>query len=114
MSFNVRPFSPLFGSKLTFTVSTSAGTPQSLGQLSGPIQLRIVNYDTGAPVAYAAGTQTGIASMTVAANPTLPANGAAEIITVHPNQDGSVAYFNVIGDTGAAGGKFEVTRGQGI
>ena len=114
MSFLTRPFSPLFGSKLTFTVSTSAGTPQSLGKPSGPMQLRIVNYDTGAPVAYAAGPTGTIASMTVAANPTLAASGATEIVTVHPNQDGSELFFNVIGDTGASGGKFEVTRGQGI
>jgi len=114
MSFLTRPFSPLFGSKLTFTVSTSAGTPQSLGKPTGPLQLRIVNYDTGAPVAYGAGPTVTMAAMTVATYPTLASGGATEVITVHPNQDGSELFFNVMGDTGASGGKFEVTRGQGI
>lgn len=114
MSFLTRPFSPLFGSKLTFTVSTSAGTSQSLGELTGPIQLRLANYDTGAPVAYAAGPKAIVDAITVANNPTLAQNGATEVITVHPNQAGGLVYFNVIGDTGASGGKFEVTRGQGI
>ena len=114
MSFLTRPFSPTFGRKLTFTVSTSAGTPQLIGQLSGPLQLRLANYDTGAPVAYMAGTQTAVASVTVAANPTLMSGGATELITVHPNSDNTPVYFNVIGDTGASGGKFEATPGQGI
>lgn len=112
MSFLARPFSPLFGSKLTFTVSTSAGTSQSLGKPSGPMQLRIANFDTVA-VSYGAGVKATVDAVTVAAYPALP-SGGLEVITVHPNQDGSELWFNVIGDTGASGGKFEVVRGQGI
>lgn len=112
MSFNTRPISLTYATKKEVTVTASSGTPQLIGTLSGPVQARLVNYDT-VRVAFAAGTSAGVTTLTVANYPTIAA-GATEVITIHPNQDGSPVYWNIISDASPTGNKFEVTLGQGI
>lgn len=113
MSFLSRPFSPNFATKNEQTVaSTRLATSQNIGALSGPVQVRLINYDTSR-VAITFGTKAVADAVTVANSPTVAA-GSTEVITVHPNQDGSVVYWNIIGDGTPAGNKFEVTLGQGI
>ena len=113
MSFTTSPFAPTFGTKQEVTVTASAGTPQSLGQLSGPVQARLVNHDT-VKVAFATGAQSVVNGITLtAANMTLTA-GRTEIITIMPNPDGSAVYWNIISAASPAGNKFEVVLGQGF
>lgn len=113
MSFNTRPFCPTYGATKEFTVSASAGTSQLIGQLTGPTQFRLVNFDT-VKVAYCFGPKAQADAITLAANPKLVGSGGTEVVTVMPNSDGSPVYLNVIGDTAPAGNKFEATPGQGI
>jgi hypothetical protein len=110
--FNTRPITLNYGTKKEVVVTASAGTPQLIGELSGPIQVRLVNYDTSR-VAFHFGTLTGAGNVAVATNPTLVA-GATEVLTVMPNRDGTPVYWNIIGDGTPAGKTFEVTLGQGI
>ena len=112
MSLSTQPIALNFATKKEVTVTTSAGTSQSIGALSGPIQARVANYDT-ARVAVLFGTQTAANAITVAGSPTIPPSGV-EVLTIVPNSDGTAVYWNVIGDTGAVGNKFEVTLGSGI
>lgn len=111
MSFTTQPFCSNGATKTEVTVTTSAGTSQIMGQLSGPVQVRVVNYDT-VRVGLRFGAKTYTDAATIAASKTIPA-GAVEVFTVQPNPDGSPVYWNIIGDAGAAGNKFEVTQGAG-
>jgi len=112
MSFNTRPISLTYATKVEVTVANSAGTSQLLGQLSGPIQVRIVNNDT-VRVAFRAGTQAFANAITLSNSPTFP-GGATEIITIHPNPDNTPVYWNIFGDTAPGGKAFEVTICSGI
>lgn len=111
MSFVTQPFCATGTTKTEVTVTTSAGTSQLIGRLDAPVQIRVVNYDT-VRVGFRVGTKTYTDAATIAASKTIPA-GAIEVFTVNPNSDGSLVYWNIIGDTGAAGNKFEVTQGVG-
>lgn len=113
MSFNVRPFSPTYGTTKEFTVAATAGTSQLIGQLSGPTQFRLANFDT-VKVAYVFGPKALADAITLSPNPKLLGNGGTEIVTVMPNSDGSPVYLNIISDAAPTGNKFEATQGQGI
>ena len=113
MSFATGPFAPSFASKQEVTVAATAGTSQNLGQLTGPIQARLVNHDT-VKVGFAAGIKATVDAIALtAANITLTA-GRTEIITIMPNSDGSPVYWNIISAASPAGNKFEVVLGQGF
>lgn len=109
----VRAFTPLYGGKEEVTVTATATAAQLLiNQQNGPVQVRIVNYDT-VRVAYRFGDSSVAAVL--ATDPTL-APGATEVITVIPAGGYSARdiYFSVISDTSPTGNKFEATPGQGV
>lgn len=110
MNFNFRPFSPTFGTKKEVTLTASAGTSQLVGQITGPVQVRVVNTDTiRACVVFGTLAQANAVSL---ANGVTIRGGETSVLTVHPNSDGSAVYWNVIGDA-TASKAFEVTLGQG-
>jgi len=115
MSYVTQPIALTYGTKKEVTVSASAGTSQLLGQLTGPVQVRIVNYDT-VRVAVRFGPKTATDALTLAGNPTV-APGATEVWTIVPNidpvTDSAAVYWNIISDASPAGNKFEVTLGAG-
>lgn len=109
----VRAFCPVYGAKEEVTVTATATTAKLLAnQQNGPVQVRIVNYDT-VKVAYRFGDSDVAAVLTT--DPTL-APGATEVITVMPTPGYSCRdiYFSVISDTSPTGNKFEATPGQGV
>ena len=115
MSFQNRPVTLTYGSKQEVTITTSAGTSQLFASgLTGPVQARLVNHDTADRVAFRFGKKADTDVVALATSPTLPKGPVLEIITVFPNEDGSDVYWNVIGGASTGGGKFEVTKAQGI
>lgn len=117
--FNGRPIALNYSSTKNVTVSASATTPQPLvgtianpAEPTGPIQVRIVNYDT-VKVAFHFGTLAGATNIALATSPTL-APGATEVLTVMPNRDGGIVYWSTISAASPTGNSFEVTLGQGL
>lgn len=109
----VRAFAPLYGAKKEIVVATPATTGiLIIKQLTGPQQVRIVNYDT-VKVAYRFGDSTVVAVLTT--DPTLAA-GATEVITVVPanGYNATDIYLSIVSDTAPTGNKFEATPGQGV
>jgi hypothetical protein len=112
MSYVTQPIALNYKTKNEQTVAaTRLATSQNLGPLSGPIQARLVNYDT-VRVAFLAGPKADADAITLAGAPTI-APGATEVFTIMPNSDGSAVYWNIISDASPAGNKFEVTLGVG-
>lgn len=107
MSFVTQPIALNYKTKKEVTVTASAGTSQSLGQLSGPIQVRVANFDT-VRVSFLAGAKADADAVTLAGGVGIVAGGV-EVFTIVPNNDGSTVYWNIISAASPAGNTFEVT-----